>query len=469
MQAETDAFDAEFNIQMQKNFLSLLVIDKDWAMLNGIDILKPEYFENRMLANICKWITDYIQEFKAIPSQLILEEKAKDYVNNSKIGMSEFYAYTTTLAEIYDFTDINNLEYYKQKATEYIRKICWKKALLQAGSALSENTYEAALEKFKYVLSLGSEKDLGLDLSKLTTNEFLTAIGETYDKANMLPTGIPSWDKALGGGFVKNNVHIIAAPPGFGKSRTMAYLTNQALLRNKRVIFITLELTEAEVASIIYSAATKMSQQDLIDPKNRKEFEEKKNKFLDNYGMQVLIKFYKPNSISTNTIHNYIQKVCSAKSKELNMDWKPDLIVLDYMDKLLPTTRIKGNIYEDNGNVATDCKNLAISFSCPVITGSQLGRVSWNLTGNSVVSMDSIAESAQKVHIAHSMTTINATPAEKNLMRARFYVAKSRTGKPNTVIYCEQDLGRCDITEVEPWDVETLQSTATFKIKSAGQ
>ena len=48
---------------------------------------------------------------------------------------------------------------------------------------------------------------------------------------------------------------------------------------------------------------------------------------------------------------------------------------------------------------------IAITFSCPVISGSQLGRISWDLKGDEVISMSSIAESAKKVHLAHSLTT----------------------------------------------------------------
>ena len=138
------------------------------------------------------------------------------------------------------------------------------------------------------------------------------------------------------------------------------------------------------------------------------------------------------------------------------------------MDKLLPTQKIKGNIYEDVGGIATDCKNLAISFDCPVITGSQLGRYTWSLTGDQVVSMDSIAESAQKVHIAHSMITINQNKGEKNAQKARLYLAKSRSGKPNTVVWCDWNIGRCQLIEANAWDPKALDdANDTFSVKSS--
>ena len=137
------------------------------------------------------------------------------------------------------------------------------------------------------------------------------------------------------------------------------------------------------------------------------------------------------------------------------------------MDKLLPTQKVRGNSYEDMGGVANDCKNLAISFDCPVITGSQLGKYSWNVKNTEVVSMDSIAESAQKVHLAHSMTTINANPGEKANLRARLFMAKSRSGSVGKVIWAEVNLGRCYMAETTPWDPSNPGTTVEYEVRSA--
>ena len=136
------------------------------------------------------------------------------------------------------------------------------------------------------------------------------------------------------------------------------------------------------------------------------------------------------------------------------------------MDKMLPTQKLRGNSYEDMGGVATDCKNLAITFDCPVITASQLGRVVWNLKGNEVVGMDSVAESSAKTHLCHSLTTINVTPAERELRKSRLYVAKSRSGHPGKIIFCEHNLGVCHLQEAAfPWKVEELDVSVGFAIK----
>lgn len=462
------SFDEEFNITVQKKFLSLLIFDSKWAALNGIDIIQPGYFENRILYNICKWIHEYFKQYKSIPTKLVLTEKAKDFINNNHLSTKEYYQYTEALDDIFTIDNGDDFEYFKEKAIQFVRQVAWKQALEKGGETFKAGNYEQVLNEFKRVLSLGSENDLGMDFAETTTEQFLSTLGETYDKSRMITTGIPAWDEALGGGFVSKNLHIIGAPPGTGKSRSMAYLAKHSLECLKKVIFITLELSEAETMANINTAVTGITLHEMLNPLYRQQFINDISEFKNKYCSDLVVKFFKPGAITCDTIHNYIQKVIQYKTEKLGREWRPDVIILDYMDKLLPTQKIKGNIYEDVGGIATDCKNLAITFDCPVITGSQLGRYTWALSGDQVVSMDSIAESAQKVHLAHSMTTINQNKGEKNAGKARLYLAKSRSGRPNTVVWCNWNIGRCQFAECEPWDPKVLEGTTdSFSIKGS--
>ena len=246
----------------------------------------------------------------------------------------------------------------------------------------------------------------------------------------------------------------------------MAFLTKQAILDRKRIVFISLELTEQDIMGLILTSATGLTVHDILDKEIRDEFLEKKQNFFETFCPDLAIKFYKPESISVDTINNYILKLINEKQKKLGTDWKPDVIFLDYLDKLLPTQKIKGNSYQDIGGIATDCKNLAITFGCPVISASQLGKYTWDLKGNEVISMQNIAESAQKVHIAHSMTTINVNTGEKSEGKCRLYMAKSRTGTFGKVIWCNQNLKLCALQETEEWDPKALDDASTVAIKA---
>lgn len=459
-------FDDEYKIDTQIKFITLLIYDKTWTELSGLEVVKPDFFENRYLRNICIWIHDYYNKYKGVPSKLILTETATDFVNKHHLSSGEYFQYEEKIEQIFTLDDDTQLEYFKEKAVTFARQVAWKQALAKGSKVLEVGNYTDALEAFKEVLNVGAENDMGLDLDTLDPDDFLKNVNETYDKTNMLSTGLPTWDRALGGGFTKSNLHIIAAAPGYGKTKTMSYLARKALQDGKRIIFITLELDEQELMQGVCNSFTGMSLVDMRDPSLQPEFKKRFNSFINTFSGMMNIKFYRPDCITCNTIHNYIKTYCRWKSEQIGYEWKPDVIFLDYMDKILPIQKMKGNVYEDNGNVATDCKNLAITFECPVITGSQLGRTSWDLTGDQVISMSSVAESARKVHIAHSMTTINVNPAEKEVQKARLYLAKSRTGTPGTVVYVQRDLGRGKFEETERWNPKELETMSGYTIKT---
>lgn len=463
--AVTYTFDDKYNVEVQKYFLKLLIFDQKWAELSGLDVIKPEFFDNRMLHNICQWIHENHKKYHVIPTKIVLEEKAKDFVNLNTLGTKEYYQYAKIIEEIFTLDDNDDLEYFKDQVISFVRQAAWKQILAQGTETLKEGNYEDAINAFKKVLTLGTENDLGLDFSTTTNDQFIDLLKDDYDDASMLKTGIPGWDKALGGGFVKKNLHLIGAKPGGGKSRIMAFLTKQALMAGKKVIFITLELSEVETQANINCSITGLNMYQMMNPENYEEFNRKLDMFKNTFNPQCIVKFYKPGAVTADTLHNFIQKVIQHKEETLGIKWKPDVIFVDYLDKLLPTQKAKGNIYEDVGGVATDLKNLAITFECPLISGSQLGRYVWTIKGDQVVNLDAIAESAQKVHLCHSLTTLNDNPAEKEQGKVRLFMAKSRSGMPGTVIWCNNDLGRCKLEETEPWDPTTMITSTTYTIK----
>lgn len=460
------SFENEFTLPIQEKILSLLIFESEWAKLDGLEIIKPEYFENKSLKAICTWIHKYYKEHKDVPTKEVLENEAKDYVNTYNLPAKDYYVIEDKIKAVYYLEESRDMEYFKQKAINFVRQVEWKKALARGGDCFKKGNFADAVEAFKKVLSIGSETDLGIDLSETDPNAILDAIKDSYDPDKMVKTGIKSLDDALGGGLVKNSLSLFAATSGGGKSKFLSFLTKECLKRNKRVIYISLELTEEETMQNILTSMTSLSLGELMKEENRVIFNEQVSKFRNLYSDNVIVKFYKPNAITADTVHNYIQKVINVKKNKGILDWRPDIIILDYMDKMLPVDRVKNaSIYETGANVASDCKNLAISFECPVVTGSQVGRSAWNLSGDEVVSIASVAESAAKIHLCHNFISFNQNPNEKEKGLSRFYVGKARSGHTGKLIYMEHNLSTNFFQEHEPWTQESLKGTVPQTVK----
>lgn len=238
-------------------------------------------------------------------------------------------------------------------------------------------------------------------------------------------------------------------------TRCMSYFAAEALRQGKKVVFITLELDDIEILANIASALTGLTWWDMLSTETNKSEEyqqavkEVESKIL---GGNLKTKFYINKSISSQAIISYLMRLKATEN------FIPDLVVVDYMDLLLPVAGAgsKGKTDDSNydilGTVCFDLIKVAKMFHVPVVSGTQLGRSSWDLNGKEVISMASVSESAKKAFNAHNLITINRNPAEKELGKARFYTAKARTGNTGSVVYTNFDLAKCNIVEVDAYD-----------------
>ena len=462
--------DKRFSLDIQKGFIRTLIYDDEWAMANGFRLLQADYFEDITLYNIFSILKDYYKTYKAIPSLQILKNNIQKFLEKRNLKTSDYFRYEDALNDIYDVTDEKQLKWYEDQLVTFMRQCEWKKILNKGDKVLEVGNYEEAISQFEKVLSINSDTDLGVDVGELSDDKLVEMIENNYNTKNMLKTNIPSWDEALGGGFTTDNIHLVCAPPGSGKTRLMTYLAMEALKQHKNVIFITLELTQEQLTPLFISNISGYQMQAVTSDKEiLKEYLECKNKFFSEHDKHLLVKYYPQGKINTDVLNAYILNATRKRSEKYNEKWQPDVIFIDYLDKMVSTQKLKGNTYEDIGAVAADCKNLATKFKCPVISASQLGRYSWNVKGDEVVTMAAIADSAQKAHLAHSVTTINANVGEKAQHKCRLYMAKSRTGTYGAVIYCNQNLGTCRLEETEQWDPVKMEQecSSNVTLKSA--
>ena len=161
------SFESEFTLEIQEKILSLLIFEPEWAKLDGLEIIKPEYFENKALRAICTWIHKYYKEHKDTPTKAVLEQEAQDYSTRFNLPSKDFYAIVEKIEDVYYLEESRDMEYFKQKAIDFVRQTEWKKALARGGDCFKKGNFNDAVEAFKRVLSIGSETNLGIDLSEI--------------------------------------------------------------------------------------------------------------------------------------------------------------------------------------------------------------------------------------------------------------------------------------------------------------
>ena len=460
----------DFDDELKFNILQLCVQDYSWACSVGLEIIESRFFDNEMYGKIFGWIKYLMGKYNTSITMSVLKDCATKVYNEGRITLDQKVLYDKIIERLYD--SLNNfasgIEYLKERALEFAKKEKFRQGLQQSVNLLKMNpdAYEQAIPIMEKALSVGAGLDLGMDLKRDILN-LPNILGKKYDKVNMVSTGLKGLDEAIGGGWINGTLSLIGASAGSGKSRSMAYFAAEALKQGKKVVFITLELDEDETLANVVSSLTKKTWWEMLnpDPMIREDFVNAATSVKDQLESNLKVKFYINKTISSQTIMAYLMRLKSVEN------FCPDFIVVDYMDLLQPIEKPRGKSEESNydalGTVCFDLIKVAKMFNAPVISGTQLGRASWDLRGSEVVSMAAVSESAKKAFNSHNLITINRNSSEKELGKARLYTAKARTGHQNEIVYTNYDLGTCTIQEVAPYD-PTEEVEGAVNVKQLG-
>lgn len=457
----------DFDDALQFKILQLLIQDYSWARSVGLEIIEEKYFDNEIYGKIFVWIKYLIDKYQCPPERYNLKDCVDKVVNRGAISQDLQITYNTLIDRCYAPLDeaTGNIDYIKDRALEFAKREKFRQGLEQSVSLLKmgPEAYEQAVPIMEKALSVGAGMDLGMNLKRDIIN-LPEILGKKYDKTNMISSGLKGLDETIGGGWIRGTLSLVGGSPGAGKSRVMAFFAAEALKKYKKVAIVTLELDEDETLANVASSLTKMTWWDIMDPDpvKKQEYRDRVKRIEDACNPNLMVKFYINKTISSQTIMAWLMRLKSAEN------FTPDLLIVDYMDLLQPIEKPKAkgddSEYSALGVVCFDLIKVAKMFNIPVISGTQLGRAGWNLTGAEVISMASVSESAKKAFNCHNLITINRNPGEKELNKARLYGAKCRTGHANTIVYCNYDLGTCTLSEVPEYDpTETVAGAITVK------
>ena len=246
---------------------------------------------------------------------------------------------------------------------------------------------------------------------------------------DLLPTGFPKLDEAIGGWG--EELWIVFADSGVGKSMFLQNAAKQAAQKGRRVCHISLELG---LRPQIYRYYREISQ------RNRTEFAsdlDGSRSALEHWfrlaqGEIFLLEFpaYSLDPLSLTKILHRAERTIGEIG----------FIVLDYLDLVGSPPGSRGRGYEDLGKITHLLRSNCAEFSCPVITASQAVRRPKNADRLTTKDM---GDSYNKVRGADGILALNQTDEEKEIHQGRLGVLKareSRGSRREILLYVNRDL-----------------------------
>lgn len=367
---------------MTRLILKHLMSDEDYAT-KVYPFLKSDYFDNKDENYLYKVISKYQDKYGMFPSfneVEVLIQKNPDDDDRTRLEK--------VMSKIREETELESNQFLYDESEEYIRNKDLQLSIMEAVEILqSENKIKTAgiPSLIEDSLAICFDKEIGLDFNT-TLSERL----EYYKKQDTsgYKTDLDIINQLTNGGFKNKTLSIIVGAPHSGKSLFMTHLSTSFLLHGHNVLYITLEMSEHEIAKRIDSNLLSIDINELKFA-NEDEFVSKYKSILSGGLGRLIVKEYP--TAGANAIH-FKSLLKELKQKQ---NFRADVIVVDYLGIM---GAVSDQMYENIKKNAESLRALAVEFDCAVITGSQTNRQGFDR--NNGIAMSDIAESTGPLQIA---------------------------------------------------------------------
>jgi len=400
---------SQYGIGFQIKVLSALLTDKKF-LLNINDILSDEYFDN----SAHKWIVNetlkYFTKYHTTPTLEVLKTELKK-IDNEVLQVSV----KEQLREAYQSAE-DDLEYIETEFSSFCKNQQLKKALLNSVDLLKAGDYDSIRGMIDNALKAGQDKALGHEYNKDVESRYRdnhrAVIPTPWDKLNELLQG------GLGGG----DFGLIFGNPGGGKSWALVALGGMAVKLGYNVVHYTLELGEDYVGRRYDAFFTNISVSNIGEYKSQIE-----QATLELPG-NLIIREYSPGEASISTLESHIQKCVSA-------GFKPDLVIIDYVD-LLSSKRRTIDKKQEIDDIYISTKGLAKKLNLPVWSVSQVNRSG---AKDNIIEGDKAAGSYDKMMVTDFALSLSRKKEDKVNGTGRFHVMKNRYGGDGMTYFATVD------------------------------
>lgn len=391
---------SQYGKGFQLKVLGALLTDKKF-LLNTRDLLTSEYFDS----DAHKWILDttiqYFDKYHTTISMDALKIELQK-VENDILQV----AVKSELRNCYEATQ-EDLAYVVQEFTTFAKNQELKTALLNSADLLNQGDFDGIRNIIERAMRAGMDKNIGHEYNKDIESRY------RQDYRPVIPTPWPVLNDGIQGGWGPGDLVIVFGNPGGGKSWTMVAAAGHAVQLGFKVNYYTLELGEDYVGKRFDCYFTGYGIEEVN--KHRVEVE----KIVNNLPGKLIVKEYPPKGASVNTIKAHIQKC-------IDMDHKPDLIIIDYVDYLKAPSKSRFTERKDEiDDVFIATKGLAKELKIPILTPSQVNRAG---AKDDVIEGDKAAGSYDKMMVADICLSLSRKKEDKVLGTGRIHVMKNRYG-----------------------------------------
>lgn len=336
-------------IDLEKELIGSFILDD--SSRKYIEFLSEDDFMDEINRHVFKTIAELAGSNKELETFEISHKAGV-----SVLQISEFTDYVTTTAntkyKVKRLKDYSNRRALMRKAEE-LKKMCLDEEIEV------EDIKARAISAIESGVTTISENDGVVTLKEA----MIETIGELERRAEnkddkSLYTNITKLDVATAG-LHKEELTVIAARPGRGKTVLGMQIAQQIAKNKKKVMFTSLEMSSLQLCERIITAQSDTNSNKL-----------RKGEIKDDEWVDIM------KAANRNAIENFMIDKTSRKPSHIRRKikkYKPDLVVIDYLQLLEADEKMSARHLEI-GSITRTIKLMTLEFKIPIIMLSQLTR-----------------------------------------------------------------------------------------------
>jgi replicative DNA helicase len=306
---------------------------------------------------------------------------------------------------------------------DFNRLQAYKQAILHAEDLL-QDPGSATLEQLDQIFAA----QLQVDMSDSSPGDFyFSGLAERLKArrrdSDVIMSLIPPLDRCLdGGGFAPEELNVLIGLPSAGKTFALLHLAKAAIAQKKKVVFFSLEMTSAKLASRLDAAYLGVETRNLRD--HTVVLGKTLKKLQREFGDSLLLKKMPAGRTSIADLSNalHAMDLCG---------FTPDVLVLDYMNLMAPPRQSREGRHRDLGQVYIDLKGLIQARHMWLFTAAQSNREGANVK---VITLTNMADSFEGAMHGDVVISLNRDDNEAAREKLRLYLAKDKNGIDKKII-----------------------------------
>lgn len=428
---------------LEKIIIKSYLEDKHFCTLLSSEA-EERFFENPEAAEIFSISKEYFKKY--------IELASKDIIINSSKKSKEIEKYLGDLSQVEDSNDV----FLYEQTEKWLKESAFKYAIMDSVDLVKKkDDINKAREYIENALTRTLKKQIGLDY----WGDISERLKRMFSAENQrIPSYYPQLDEYLNGGFTPYSLSVILASMHGNKSNLMINIATRQMMHGHNVAYLSLEMSEDELAKRVDAQLTKLDINRIYDSK-RKEFVSTLKTIKTGNEGKLFIKQFPTGTASVNDFRSYLYEL-QMRGIEL------ECIFVDYLNIMKPTAGSgDGNLYTDVKKIGEELRAMSYIAKCPIVSATQVNRQGLN-SEIGEITFANLSESIGTAATADFIMVLGTDTDSLVYQNEIFYkILKNRfggrVGEIDKIFIDTKSLKLYDSTELDKWIEDATISGAS--------